>query len=152
VGMSEDGDGHGASYAKTPKEDMRHPAGEALRIRRAQPADAEALARIGSATFAETFGHLYPPADLAAFLAEGHSVTRAAAGLADPQKAAWLVETAAGEVVGYALAGPCKLPHPDVTEACGELERIYMLAAHRGGGVGGRLFDATLAWLEAAGP
>ena len=59
---------------------------------------------------------------------------------------------AGGDVVGYALACPAKLPHPDVTPACGELDRIYLLAAHRGGGIGSRLLDETLAWLERDGP
>ena len=120
-------------------------------IRRAGAGDAEALAAIGQATFVETFGQLYPPRDLAAFLAEAHSVARARADLANPAKAAWLVE-AGGDVVGYALACPAKLPHPDVTPACGELDRIYLLAAHRGGGIGSRLLDETLAWLERDGP
>jgi GNAT superfamily N-acetyltransferase len=120
-------------------------------IRRAGPGDAEALAAIGQATFIETFGQLYPPRDLADFLAQAHSVKRAQADLANPAKAAWLVE-AGGDVVGYALACPAKLPHPDVTPACGELDRIYLLAAHRGGGIGSRLLDETLAWLERDGP
>jgi ribosomal protein S18 acetylase RimI-like enzyme len=149
--MGEDGDGHGASYAKTRGDDMRHAAGKALTIRRAGLDDAEALARIGAATFTETFGHLYPPADLAAFLDESHSVARARADLADPAKAAWLVE-AEGETVGYALVGPCKLPHPEVTPACGELDRIYILASHRGAGAGSRLLEETLTWLERDGP
>jgi ribosomal protein S18 acetylase RimI-like enzyme len=120
-------------------------------IRRATPADAEALARIGASTFAETFAHLYPPDDLAGFLAEAHSVERARADLADPNKAVWLVEDG-GEAIGFALAGPCKLPHPEVTAACGELERIYLAAGRQGGGVGSRLFAETLAWLEREGP
>jgi ribosomal protein S18 acetylase RimI-like enzyme len=124
---------------------------ESIGIRRAGPPDAEALARVGAETFAETFGHLYPPQDLAAFLAEGHSVARAAADLADPEKAAWLVE-AGGEAIGYAVAGPCKLPHPQVSDRCGELERIYLRAGRQGGGVGSRLLDEALAWLERDGP
>jgi ribosomal protein S18 acetylase RimI-like enzyme len=120
-------------------------------IRRAVPADAAALAAIGRETFAEAFAHLYPPTDLAAFLDEAHSVERAAADLANPTKAAWLVE-ADGEVVGYALAGPCKLPHPEVTPACGELDRIYLKAGRQGGGLGARLFAETLAWLAPDGP
>jgi diamine N-acetyltransferase len=120
-------------------------------IRRATPADVEALVAIGRATFAETFGHLYPPEDLAAFLAEAHGLARAKADLADPTKAAWLVE-AGGEVIGYALAGPCHLPHPDVTPACGELERLYLAKAHQGGGAGGRLLAEALSWLEKDGP
>ena len=70
---------------------------------------------------------------------------------ADPAKALWLVE-ADGEAIGYALAGPCKLPHPEVTPACGELDRIYVVSEHRGGGLGSRLLEATLAWLERDGP
>ena len=120
-------------------------------IRRAEPGDAEALAAIGRATFVESFGHLYPPPDLAAFLDEAHGVARARSDLANPNKAAWLVE-AGGEVVGYALACPCKLPHPEVTPACGELDRIYVLAAHRDGGVGSRLIGEVFAWLERDGP
>ena len=119
-------------------------------IRRAGPDNAEALAAIGAATFTETFGHLYPAADLRAFLAEAHGLQAACADLADPRLAAWLVE-AGGGVVGYALAGPCALPHRDVTAACGELKRIYFLKAWQGGGLGGRLFDGAIAWLQAEG-
>jgi ribosomal protein S18 acetylase RimI-like enzyme len=120
-------------------------------IRRAGPADAEALSAIGAATFVETFGHLYPPSDLEPFLAEAYSLERTRADLADPAKASWIVE-ADGEVVGYALAGPCGLPHPDATPACGELKRIYLKAAWQGGGLGARLFAETLAWLQSGGP
>jgi ribosomal protein S18 acetylase RimI-like enzyme len=137
------------SYAKSATQGTRDRA--PLTIRRAGPADAEALVAIGRATFAETFGHLYPPQDLAAFLAEAHSLARAQADLADPAKAVWLVETG-GATVGYALAGPCKLPHPEVTPACGELERIYFAASHQGGGGGTRLLAEALAWLEKDGP
>src|SRR5690242_20220304 len=105
------------SYAKIPPD--RTPDGGAPAIRRAMLADAEALVAIGRATFAETFGRLYPPEDLAAFLDEAHSLERAQSDLADPRTAVWLAG-AGGEVVGYAVAGPCKLPHPEVTPACGE--------------------------------
>ena len=120
-------------------------------IRRAGPDDAAKLAAIGQATFTETFGHLYPPADLAAFLGEAYGEARANADLANPEKAAWLVE-AEGRVVGHALAGPCKLPHPEVTPACGELDRLYLLRAYQSGGTGGRLLAAALAWLQKDGP
>ena len=57
-----------------------------------------------------------------------------------------------GRAVGHALAGPCDLPHPEVTAACGELKRIYVLAGWRGGGMGSRLLTEALAWLERDGP
>lgn len=120
-------------------------------IRRARADDAKALAAIGAATFSETFGHLYPPEDLAAFLAEAHSVVRARDDLANPAKAAWIVE-ADGAVVGYALACPAKLPHPDVAAGDRELDRFYLLESHQSGGLGSRLFAEIMAWLQDGGP
>ena len=119
-------------------------------IRRAGSADAETLSAIGAETFVETFGHLYPPEDLAGFLADAYDLERTRADLADPQKASWLVE-ADGVAIGYALAGPCALPHPEVTPQCGELKRIYMRKGWQGGGLGLRLFAETEAWLETQG-
>jgi ribosomal protein S18 acetylase RimI-like enzyme len=120
-------------------------------IRRATPADAEALSRIAAETFTETFGHTYPPQDLAAFLASAYDLEKTRRDLEDPEKAAWLVE-AGGAVVGHALAGPCDLPHDEVNPACGELKRLYVLKAFQGGGTGSRLLAETLAWLERDGP
>lgn len=120
-------------------------------IRRAGPADAETLASLGARTFVETFGHLYPREDLETYLAEAYDLARTRADLADPAKASWLVE-ADGEAVGYALAGPCTLPHDEVTPGCGELKRIYFLKSRQGGGLGARLFAETIAWLQSAGP
>ena len=120
-------------------------------IRRAALSDAEALSRIGIETYAETFGHMYPPEDLEAFFAAAYGLEKTRRDLTDPAKAAWLVEID-GEVVGHALAGPCDLPHDDVTPACGELKRLYLLKAHQGGGLGSRLLATVLAWLERDGP
>ena len=119
-------------------------------IRRAGPADAEALSEIGAATFTETFAHLYPPEDLSAFLTYAYGLERTRSDLADPAKAQWLVEVN-GHVVGYALAGRCDLPHPEVTPSCGELKRLYILKAHQGGGTGKRLLQLTLDWLHQQG-
>lgn len=120
-------------------------------IRRAGSADAETLAALGARTFSDTFGHLYPPADLRDFLADAYGLERTRADLADRAKASWIAEVD-GEAVGFALAGPCGLPHPEVTPACGELKRLYLLKAWQNGGLGGRLFAAAMSWLEAAAP
>ena len=89
-------------------------------IRRANVADAAVLSALGARTFSETFSHLYHPQDLSAFMADAYSVEKTHRDLADPRRALWLVEDG-GEAIGYALAGPCDLPHPQVTPACGEL-------------------------------
>jgi ribosomal protein S18 acetylase RimI-like enzyme len=116
-------------------------------IRRATPADADALALVGRDTFIETFGHLYPPEDLAGFLAQSHAPSLYAELAGGPDHALWIA-TADGRAVGYAMAGPCGLPHPEVTATCGELHRLYVRREAQGSGLGVRLLETTLDWLE----
>lgn len=120
-------------------------------IRRAKPADAALLADLGVATFVETFGHLYTPQDLQAFLEESHGLAAYAKVLADPAYALWIAERD-GEAVGYAQAGPCGLPHPEASPADGELKRLYVRADAQGAGIGEALLRQALAWLERDGP
>ena len=122
-----------------------------LAIRRAGPDDADALARIGASTFVDTFGHMYPDDDLQAFLQESHAPAAYARYLADDAYALWLLERD-GDAVGYALAGPAGLPHPDLRPGDGELKRLYVAQGLQNGGWGGRLFDQALGWLEQDGP
>ena len=120
-------------------------------IRRANVADAETVSALGAATFSETFSHLYHPDDLRDFLAESYSLEKTRRDLVDPRRAIWLVEDG-GLAIGYALAGPCDLPHPDVTPGCGELKRIYFVQGRQGGGLGRRLFGEVMTWLQSDGP
>jgi ribosomal protein S18 acetylase RimI-like enzyme len=126
--------------------------GQGPLIRRAASTDAEQVARIGRLTFAESFGRLYPSHDLDAYLDQAYSPAAVRAALEDPAFAAWLVATPDGLVVGHALAGPCSLPHADVTPACGELKRLYLLKAWQGRGWGSRLLRDAIDWLERDGP
>lgn len=120
-------------------------------IRRANPADAQALSRIAEKTFVEAFGHLYPSEDLQAFLRESYAVERQRVILETPGYAVWLLEHE-GEAVGHAAAGPCGLPNPGVRPGDGELKRLYVLRDFQNGGWGGRLFQAVMDWLLADGP
>ncbi|HEX4198142.1 MAG TPA: GNAT family N-acetyltransferase [Caulobacteraceae bacterium] len=119
-------------------------------VRRAGARDAEALAAVSAETFAETFGHLYPPEDLAVYLAEAHDAGLYARWARDPRFGLWVAERD-GSAVGYALAGPCHLPHAEVTPACGELWRLYLRPDAQGCGLGGRLLTLALDWLQAPG-
>ena len=119
-------------------------------IRRAGPKDATILAALGRDTFVETFAHLYPPADLAAFLAEAYTPEAFLGFLERPGHALWLAESG-GRALGYAQAGPCALPHRDVTSGCGELKRLYVRADAQGRGIGVALLKTAVKWLEAPG-
>jgi ribosomal protein S18 acetylase RimI-like enzyme len=123
----------------------------AATIRRASIDDADVVSSLGARTFSETFDYLYPPADLEAFLAYAYGLERTRGDLAHPHKAAWLLELD-GEAIGYAMAGPCGLPHPDASPGHGELYRIYVLKAFQGGGRGSLLLKTALDWLEQDGP
>jgi ribosomal protein S18 acetylase RimI-like enzyme len=127
-----------------------------LAIRQAVPSDADALSAIGRETFTITFGHLYAPEDLAAFLDDSHSPDSYARLLDDPRYGLWLLEDdGKGEgtrAVGFAVAGPCGLPHAEVAPADGELKRLYLLPETQNGGWGGRLFATAIDWLQREGP
>lgn len=122
-----------------------------LAIRRATVDDAQTLSTLAAATFVETFGHLYPPEDLQAFLDDAYAVDKQARILAHPDYAVWLLETAEGRAVGHCAAGPCGLPHADVAPGDGELKRLYVLREFHGGS-GTRLMDTAMAWLLKDGP
>lgn len=152
-------------------------------IRRATPADAEALSALARTCFTQTFGHLYAPADLEAFLDEAYAPDVLRAELEDPNRATWLLfEDAADEglsqpdpspadhprapeawdeapassapqaPIGYVTACPAHLPHPDVAPGDGEIQRLYILQGHQGGGRGTLLLKTALEWLERDGP
>ena len=122
-----------------------------VEIRRASLADAATLSALCARTFTETFGHLYPPEDLASFLAGSYAVERQRTILAHPDYAVWLLEDD-GVAVGHAAAGPCGLPHPDVAPGDGELKRLYVLRDYQSGGHGGRIMDAVMDWPLHDGP
>lgn len=122
-------------------------------IRLATPADAGVLAELGAATFAETFGHLYPPHDLAAFLTSARSEAVYASLLGDPDifVALAVEEEGEGTPVGYVLAGDCKLPVRDLEPTAGEVRELYVRRSHQGRRLGTRLLEVALEWLEKRG-
>lgn len=115
---------------------------EGLRFRNAKPADADALAALGRDSFTETFGHLYSPENLAAFL-ENHSPAHWRDRLADPEQAVRLAEVA-GRPVAYARVGPPSLPFR-VPEASWELRQLYVLRPWHGSGIAATLMDWAIA-------
>ncbi|GGB38975.1 N-acetyltransferase [Sphingomonas metalli] len=119
-----------------------------IAFRDAEVADAAALARLGAESFTETFGHLYDPADLAAFL-ENHRATSWAAQLGDPAFAVRLGE-AEGRAVAYAKLGPPSLPFTPNGPAA-ELRQFYILRPWQGSGAAQALMDWVLSTARARG-
>ena len=122
-----------------------------LAIRRATAQDAQVVSALAATTFTETFGALYPPDDLAAFLREAYAVERQRTILSHPDYALWLLEDD-GEAVGHIAAGPCGLPHPDAAPGDGEIKRLYLRQGWQNGGHGARLMEAAMDWLLRDGP
>ncbi|MEO7223200.1 MAG: N-acetyltransferase, partial [Devosia sp.] len=106
------------------------------------------LQQLMRATFTETFGHLYPPADLAAYLDTAYAVDQLRTELTDPWNFWQAALDGAGAPVAYLQCVPAHLPHPEVRpEAHGEIERIYVLRSQQGKGLGQRLLGIALNYL-----
>jgi len=113
-----------------------------IRYRGATPEDAVLLSRLGAATFVETFGHLYAPENLRAFL-EGHAEERWRAELSDPDLSVRLAEEG-GEPAAYCKLGPPSLPF-EVAVPTAELRQLYVLKPWHGAGVAAALMEWALA-------
>jgi len=110
--------------------------------RDATPADAALMARLGPETFVETFGHLYAPENLAAFLAN-HSETSWQCELTDPRYAVRIAELD-GTAIGFAKLGPPSLPF-EAKGPAAELRQLYVLKPWQGAGVAAVLMDWVIA-------
>ena len=117
-------------------------------VRRAAPHDAAELARLAELTFTETFGHLYPPRDLASYVADTYTEAACLETLADPRIAYWVAAAAGEPAVGFALAGHCKLPVMSLEPTAGELRQLYVRSTHQNRRLGAQLFETALEWLE----
>jgi ribosomal protein S18 acetylase RimI-like enzyme len=117
-----------------------------ISYRDATPADAALMARLGRETFAGTFGHLYTPENLAAFLAN-HSEANWRRELEDPLYKVRIAE-ADGVAAAFAKVGPPSLPSSlpfTVEGVAAELKQFYVLEPWQGAGVAQALMDWVLA-------
>ncbi len=97
------------------------------------------------ATFTETFGHLYPPADLAHYLDTAYATERLRSEVSDPWNFWQLLLDGSGEPMAYLECVPAHLPHPKVRpEEQGEIERIYVLKRHQGKELGRKLMTLAI--------
>ena len=116
-------------------------------IRRATVDDAAALAQTAHTTFVETFGHLYPPEDLQAYVAKAFAVEHCRGKLADQSIAVWFAMIGADELAGFIVAGSCKLPVENLEPTAGEVQQLYVQSKHQNLRIGTHLMDTALTWL-----
>ncbi|NJM41686.1 MAG: GNAT family N-acetyltransferase [Anaerolineae bacterium] len=110
-----------------------------MRIRQAEPSEAEVLWQLAQQTYVAAFGHSMSAADLAAHLAQHLSLRHIEAMLADDTL---LVAEANGRLVGFVQLGKGQFegPCPDAWE----LRRLYVLAKFQNKGIGNMLMKAAL--------
>jgi diamine N-acetyltransferase len=111
-----------------------------VKIRRADPPDAGALAELGASTFAETFAAENTPEDMGTYLAQAFTPARLAEELADP-RVTFLLASVEGEPAGYAKLYRGEPPACVTGESPLELSRLYVARKWLGGGVGRELMQ-----------
>lgn len=113
--------------------------------------DAPALAILKRDTFRQTFledfSVPYPADDLRVYEAAAYGLDQVTRELRDPTHRTWIAEQG-GVLLGYAHAGPCKLPHPECREGEGELYQLYVMRQAQGQSLGGKLLNLALSYLE----
>lgn len=110
--------------------------------------DAAALAAFAARTFVDTFGHLYPPEDLAAFLAAKYDTAIQAEEIADGETR-YRLALRDGAIIGYCMMGVVDM-EVDATDAL-ELHRLYVDKDAKGAGIAQALMDDCLAWARGRG-
>ncbi len=107
--------------------------------------EAAALATLGRDSFVETFGHLYTPEDLNAFLADTYAPDVVAAQIASPRYIFRVAEEN-GQLVGYCKLGlDVSLDYDPEGRRVVELKQLYLMAMHQGVGVAQQLMDWSIA-------
>lgn len=113
--------------------------------------DAEALSQFAVKAFTHTFGHIYDPTDLSAFLAGWNPPDRIRAQLADPDWTIALARDGGGAIAGFVKLGPIDfdLPPEQPRDTAVELHQLYVGEAAKGTGVAAALMDWGIAWARA---
>jgi ribosomal protein S18 acetylase RimI-like enzyme len=119
----------------------------AVTYRDATPDDAEAIADFARETWTATFGHLYPPEDLNAFLAAKYGADIQRREMAEGSR--YLLAFDEAGIAGYCMMGALDMPVDDPRAL--ELHRLYVHERAKGAGVAQNLMDEVIAWARGKG-
>lgn len=121
-------------------------------LRPATMADAAALAQLGTAAFVAKFGHLYPPADLATYLAQAYTPAALAGELANPARLFQVAQAPDGAMLAWCKLGlTCGFPEHARGRAVMEIKQLYTAPHATGMGLGAALMDWAMATFAARG-
>lgn len=116
-------------------------------LRPASLDDVAALSKLGRQSFTDAFGHLYAPADLAAFLARWRSPEVFAAAIENPDVGVMVAEDGA-DLIGYCTVyftqGFAERAEPRPARPC-LLSQLYCAKHATGRGVGAALIEWAIA-------
>lgn len=107
--------------------------------RNAVPADGPALAEMAKRAFCDTFGTLYRPADLAAFL-DGAFGAEGLPGQLDDPRYQVRIAMDGDKVAGFLKLGPVDFPGEWAADTI-ELHQLYVLGPWQGEGIAPALMD-----------
>lgn len=113
-----------------------------ITYRDAVPADVQSIAAVFTASFVETFGHLYRREDLEDFLST-MTPDRFRGEMAD-ERFLFRLAFDADRLVGYIKLGPPELPVQTPPDSI-ELSQLYVLKDWHGAGIAASLMDWALA-------
>lgn len=116
----------------------------------ARDEDVGELTLFASEAFTHTFGHIYDPADLAAFLAGWNPPERLRAQIADPAWTIALARSDDGAIIGFVKLGPIDfdLPADQPGDDATELHQLYVGEAAKGTGIAAALMDWGIGWAR----
>lgn len=121
--------------------------GEKLRIKVACTKDAAALSRLGKTTFSETFAKFNKEKNFRKYLKASFSNKSIHEQLEDDRNF-FLIAQLQDEYLGYAKLRENNKPFHDKSVNAVELERIYVLKAYQGEGIGKNLLEKCHAFAQ----
>lgn len=111
-----------------------------MHIRQLTLADLDQLQSISRTTFHETFAADNSEADMAHYLEHNFSASRLAQELVNPESRFYFAEDDDGNALGYLKTNTGAAQSAPQNPQALEIERIYVLSAHHGQGVGAALY------------
>lgn len=116
---------------------------QSIEIRKAIPADAAALQKIGIQTFTDAFASMNSPENMDMYLHSAFSLQQVTATLKHPTTLVYFA-ILKGEIIGYIKINLEKTPHPSKSNVAVEIERIYVLSSFQGKKTGQLLLDYAI--------